>query len=124
MTAYRDAIAGALAAIRQGTGNPVKLIRDGMQTPNVPARAGRGAQRTDVGDELVAKWNERDFLIGVADYAFDGTPSEPQEGDEIEETINGTLTRWRVHRRNGVDCWKHSDEGQTQYRVLTIRAAT
>lgn len=64
-------------------------------------------------------WGDRDYKITVAVLAALG---EPQEGDCITETINGTTVTFRVQQPdNGEPCFRYADPGRTVYRIHVKR---
>jgi hypothetical protein len=65
------------------------------------------------------EWTDRDYLITVAALAGLG---EPQEGDLIQETINGVAAKFKLMRSDaGEPAWRFSDTEETCYRVHTKR---
>lgn len=65
------------------------------------------------------EWFDRDYLIRVAALSELG---EPQEGDLIAETINGTERLYKIMRpQTGERAWKYSDTEDHCYRVHTKR---
>lgn len=68
---------------------------------------------SDVGAAAVV-FGDRDYLIPAADLGF-----EPERGDRITETINGTPTVYEIVAPLDEPDWRWSDSGETRYRVHT-----
>lgn len=102
----------------QRKSSPVEIVyRRGALYRPITASIGKGAFEQDDGDGgIVSAFTSRDYFIAVADFApFD----EPQEGDEIDETINGKRCTFQVVSPGGEQVSRFSDPGRTQYRVHT-----
>ena len=120
MSLLNQAIAGGLGTIRKIAGVTVTVTR-GAQSSN-PLNAGIGSTtyELDDGESIVETWTARDYLIAVADYQIPfGTPTLPQQGDVIAETVNGVAKTFAVLVPEGKQAFEFSDVGQTQLRVHT-----
>ncbi len=112
MSGFRDAIAGALATVRQVAGADVVYQRG---AESVELRAGVGQtqlkQTTAQGLELQKTW--RDYLIAVADLVLAGDLAKPARGDLI---VDGPQT-WQVVTIPGAaDCYEVEPRG-VGYRI-------
>lgn len=117
---FQDAIAGGLAAIRQAAGVPI-TIRSGGAEQSCTA-AIRETEFTTTGqDGLTVLMRVRTYLIGVADYAFDGIATEPQTGHRIIQSIQGEEREFEVVGPNGQAPFGYTDNDQSQYEVYTVQ---
>ena len=68
------------------------------------------------------EWGDRDYFFAVADLSTFG---EPQEGDRVTETLNGTATVFEVilPAGGGEQAWRYSDQNRTVYRLHTKKVA-
>jgi hypothetical protein len=116
VSGFRIAIAGALAALRQGTGVDIVYHRNGREFP-ARAGVGRGTFAQDDGDGgVVSQFVTRDYFVAVSDLAEIG---EPAEQDVIEEEIDGRLCRFEVVSPGDEPAFRYSDAGRTQFRIHT-----
>ncbi len=58
----------------------------------------------------------RDFLIAVSDLA---ALTEPERGDQIEETQDGVVYTYEVLAPNSEPCWRYSGPFRKIYRIHT-----
>jgi hypothetical protein len=85
----------------------------------IPGKEGGGA--SSPGAATIARYEhtERDWLIAVAELAFEGVPTEPVRGDRIIE-IDGPKSSWEVLPRDAEKDWRFTDETGQIYRVHCV----
>lgn len=69
------------------------------------------------------EWQERDYLIPVADLKIDGVLIKPQLGDWIEQIIPAVANpnTYKVSAPQGEQIWRYSDPQETVFRIHTKR---
>jgi hypothetical protein len=90
----------------------------GTQQAAVQATVGRTLLKLDDGYGGVRmEWTDRDFLIHAADLVLGGSPTLPERGDVIRETVGTTTFVYEVMAPGKEPAWRWSDEF---YKVLRI----
>src|SRR5947209_8388283 len=114
MSAHTQALAGALATMRQVAGDK-KIYKRGEQTVLVTMVVGRTVSEDTDEYGTTIRVDQRDYLIAVADLVLGGQPATPQSGDTI---VDGPRT-YEVMLLAGKECFNFSDPDQTTFRVHT-----
>ena len=80
----------------------------------------------DVQGVVLEKHVHRDYLFAVEDLVLNCERVEPEEGDTIEEVVDGKRLTFRVVYPEGVtdQPFSYSDTTRTQLRVHTTRIAS
>lgn len=77
-----------------------------------------GELQTEHGMTLAADIS--DWIIPVNDLVLNGQKIEPEEGDQIVETLNGTEVVWEVASPGEPEpAWKYEDQYRQAYRIHT-----
>lgn len=118
MGVFQEMIAGGLGALRQAAGVSIVIRRGGAESATIVAAVRQTDFVENASEGVAAASRFRTYLIGIADYAFEGTPDEPRSGDRIVQTINGSEQEYEVTDDPG---WEFSDNGQSQYAVATTQ---
>jgi hypothetical protein len=122
MSTVQKAIAAAQRAAVKAARVWVRYQRDGVEVDAGPiaAVAGRSSYDQADGNGLTTQLQVRDYLILAVDVAFDGTVSEPREGDLILEQLGDQLMTWEVlSPGGGAAAWSYRDGAQSQLRLHT-----
>ncbi len=95
--------------------------RRGALSVQLQATAGRTEfeQATDYGIALQSE--ARDFVVHAADLVLGGARIEPEVGDRIEETIDGTTHQYEVMAIGGQQCFRYVDADYYAMRIHTKR---
>lgn len=82
---------------------------------------GDSTYESDEAGPVQREWRSNDFMIN-ADRLTLGGRFEPEEGDSIEVTINGTVRTYEVMRPISTEpCFRYSNAGETRVRIHTKR---
>lgn len=117
------------AGVQQPSGNPGALVYNQLSTGNqidltglawvgrtVFASQMEGAASIEIGD--------RDYLIPAEDLQVGGVQFEPNRGDQLAETLEGTTEVYEIVSPNtGEPAWRWSDPQHTIFRVHTKQVA-
>lgn len=120
MTSWFDTeFAEADDLIAQVLGTSVRIRRGAWTSELVTAEA--HVTNHEVLDDETGRTivQSRDFLIATTDYTVAGTVVAPQEGDVIEETINGTACQFHVLPIAGRDAFEPVEPARRQWLVRT-----
>ena len=90
----------------------------GLIAAVVKATVGRTEYETDDGQVVRTEYTDRDFLISVADLVLGGSPSLPDEGDQIRETQGTSVLIFEVMG------WRYSDPYRRTFRIETKHVGT
>jgi hypothetical protein len=90
----------------------------GLITAVVKATVGRTEYETDDGQVVRTEYTDRDFLISVADLVLGGSPTLPDEGDQIRETQGTSVLIFEVMG------WRYSDPYRRTFRIETKHVGT
>ena len=121
MGMFQNMIAGGLSAIRQAAGVPI-TIRAGGAEQSCTAAIRQTEFTTEGQDGMAVLTRIRTYLIGVADYAFDGIATEPQTGHRIVQSIQGEDREFEVVSPDGRGApFGFTDNDQSQYEVYTVQ---
>jgi hypothetical protein len=97
----------------------VQIERDGQKSDLVRVTVGY-SKSFEEGDAGFFSYRTRAFLINVSDYTTDGsTLLEPQVGDIIHETINGTAKKFEVDHDSAEPEHIFPDAERRVYRINT-----
>lgn len=95
----------------------VIYARGASTVSDVSATVGQTIFRLEDGAGPVEYWESRDYLIDAADLTSLG---EPEAGDRITQTLNGTDEIFEVMAPADEAPWRWSDaHGRTVYRIHT-----
>jgi hypothetical protein len=121
---FDNAIAGALATIRQVTQRSI-VYSDGSHGPiTIPvAGVAETTYEIDDGNGVIETWTGRDYLVAVADLVINGVPALPASGHTITEMINGISKVFTVQSPAGKQVFEYSDRGQTALCIHTQQTA-
>src|SRR6185295_7740130 len=124
MSVFENAIAGALASIRQVAGTTVQYS-DGVHPPItlVDVGVGETVYELDDGNSVVETWTSRDYLVNAADLALADVPFLPATGHTITEVINGISKTFTLLAPPGKQVFEYSNRSQTAYRIHTQQTA-
>lgn len=122
-TSFDSAVAGMAKAVRRSRGVPITYCRggDALALTAVPAE---DRYLADDGHGLLQQQFVRDYLVLAADLDFGGGPTEPRQGDQIKETIDGQVKVYEVVALGGEPHWRYSDSGHTVVRIHTKLVGT
>ncbi len=101
-----------LQRLQQSSGRTATYIRGGKR---IAITAVRVAQ-----DESVLDANGIPIRVVDHELTVDAAalPWEPQAGDIITETVNGSTVRWEVVPRGDSGAWEWWDDARQAYRVF------
>ncbi len=119
-----DVISSALNTARQAFASSI-VYRRGANSVAITS-AGIGSTRTFIETAEAGRLEvrSRDYLIAPADLDFGDGPTEPRDGDRIEETRDGKTYTYQVVTIQGETPWRWSDPYRKQFRVHTQHVAT
>lgn len=104
-------------------GVTIRIRRNGVSNPPITAivdEVEEKSQESIPNTTIVA--GNRTYDIAVADYKIQGQVSDPKQGDELLETINGRECRHAVMRQsNDVPAFEKSDSDGERWIVRTKR---
>lgn len=118
--------ASGMPWLRNATGGNASVdvtLRRGGASTETTAVPGATEFIEEQGEQVIGRTRSRDYLIDIANYAFEDQPTKPEAGDRIIETINGRECEFEVCGRGGEPPFIYSDRGRTQYRVHTVQVA-
>jgi hypothetical protein len=96
----------------------VRYVR-GVQSVELPATIGKTTFEVDDGYGVLVRHESRDFLVLVVDLMLGDGLTEPQRGDRVHETQNGTVYVYEVMAPGKEPCWRHSDTYRKTFRIHT-----
>jgi hypothetical protein len=70
------------------------------------------------------EWANRDFLVAAADLVLGGNEIEPQAGDKIRETVDGTTYVYEVMAPKGEPVWRWADGCRVLRRIHSKQVGT
>jgi hypothetical protein len=115
MSAFESALQAGMGAVRSVCGVEVTYAR-GATTLTLNAVQTSTQFETLDGSGLAAVVEAVEWLIAADDL----TTGDPQIGDTITRTIDGTSYTYTVeHPGQGVSLFEFSDTSRTQYRIRT-----
>jgi hypothetical protein len=91
----------------------------GSRSAEVSATIGKTTFEVDDGYGVLVRHESRDFLVLVTDLLLGGGLTEPQRGDRVHETQNGTVYIYEVAAPGKEPCWRYSDAYRKTFRVHT-----
>lgn len=100
------------------------IYRRGSETVEIPVVFGQHRGSAEVSPGAVIDAERIDFIIRAANLMLGGERVLPQDGDEIDVTIGGTLVRYSVAPSEGDPCFRACDPLGTALRVKAQRQAT
>ena len=118
---FKQAIVGAFASIRRTTGVTVQYKR-GNYSVELEVIPGSTEYLSEYRTGLTAsQYIVRDYLFPADELILNHERVLPQEGDEIEEVVDGQTLTYRVVFPDGQDeqPYTFSDPYRTQLRVHT-----
>jgi hypothetical protein len=103
-------------------GTTVTLRRGSFTTTLVPTVLGNQLLKI-TGDDGASQTvrTDKDFLIRSTEYLIDAEAVEPERGDRIEETIDGTTAVYEVLPYGDEKEFRWADEWRKVYRIHTKR---
>lgn len=99
--------------MKSRVGVSITVTRGGTTSAPLTAWVDRTVFVSNQQNQARVEFGERDYLIMVADYPH----AEPDEGDRINETIEGLPLSFRLMAPNNEPPWRYSDAQRTTYRV-------
>ena len=96
----------------------------GAQTKEIPALVGKTVFKVDKGYGLFERVEARDYLIEVADLVPLLGGSEPERGDRIKDTLNGSVELFEVMAPGGEGHFRYSDPYRKVFRIHTKHIGT
>lgn len=100
-------------------------IRRGTDKAYLSASFGRTEWEVFDAENILVRTESRDFGILARDYAFNGTRTEPQRGDEIRWFYNGTTYVYRVVPFGTEEmCFRYVDRYRRKIRVYAKEVST
>lgn len=103
--------------------SPVVYSR-GAASVTISATVGRTAFEAEDDAGFVQRVVARDYIFDAADLVLEGSPVEPQAGDEIRETAGSTVFVHELMPVPGEGAWRWSDPHRVAYRVHTKQTGT
>ena len=101
----------------------VEYVR-GSRSAEIPASIGKTTFEVDDGYGVLVRHESRDFLVLVADLLLGDGLTEPQRGDRVQETQNGTVYIYEVTAPGKEPCWRYSDAYRKTFRIHTKQIGT
>ena len=96
----------------------------GLASVDVAASIGRTEFEVDDGFGVLTKVESRDFLILAADLVLGLSPTLPERGDRIEETVGTTTFVYEVMAPGKEPHFRYSDPYRKTLRVHTKQVET
>lgn len=122
--AFDNAIAHAQTAIAGVAGRSVVYRRDDVAQTIDDVVVGQSRFEVTEASGFQTQVVVRDYLLPVAAMA-DFTPSEPEDGDRIEETADGKVHVYEVLRPSSSEpAWRYRDPARSQLRIHTKHVET
>lgn len=90
-----------------------------VESSSITATIGETSREEFTENNIQIVIRYRDYLIDVADYDFGAGPVEPEQGDYVKETIDGTLCYFEVTSKPGQSTARYHDRDRTVWRVHT-----
>lgn len=112
----RDGAAHLADTLKLVASQSVTITR-GEQTATVSATVGRSVFESQDTSGIVETWESRDFILITGDLPF----GEPQRGDTVVETIDGTACTYEVTAPRGTPLFHYADAFQQSVRIHTKR---
>ena len=112
----------ALAQVQSEMGVDVTYHTKGGATIDLTAVVGQTDDDDEGGDSFRGEGRFRDYIMMVEDLAIAGVPHEPGAGDHITEDGSAGV-EFRVSKRPGEGCWRHTTPRRSELRVHTIEKA-
>lgn len=108
-----------LSEMKEHASKEIHILR-GAKATCVKAVFGRTLLRVsdDFGGTRM-EWTDRDFLIDVEDYRFDGRKTAPERGDLFRVKICNRIDTYEVMAPIGEPPWRYSDEHKKTFRIHT-----
>lgn len=98
----------------------VTYVRGG-ESVSLSATVGRTVMRVDTGYGVYQRHEVRDYICDVSDL---GDLAPPQAGDQVKDTISGTVNLFEVMAPGNEPEWKYSDPYHNTVRVHTKLTGT
>lgn len=74
-------------------------------------------------DKARVEWADRDYLIEAALLILNGARVEPEKGDRVTETIDGTVCVYELSTPTNEPVWRWADTEHVTLRVHCKRVA-
>jgi hypothetical protein len=117
MTGLRSGGAAFLSRARMADGQSVYVYRDAERLA-ISARGVPITYETQRGD-VVLQAQRVDWLFRAVDYAFGGTPCDPEEGDLVVRTSGNRTETYEVQAMDTEGCFRRLDAEMVNLRVFT-----
>lgn len=91
--------------------------RRGGSHVNLECTVGRTIMDYESEHGVRIKAETRDYLIAPKDLVLDDAQVEPEEGDEIIDTNEGTTQTYQVMETEFGIAWRYTDRYHTMFRV-------
>lgn len=113
----RQGCAWLATMFKSHAAHTVTYVR-GEQTVDVLATV--GSTTFDVEKSFgVQSFEARDYLVTPADLVLGGVTITPAKGDQVKETIGGTIVVYEVMAPGTEAVWGYCDAGRAMLRVHT-----
>lgn len=89
------------------------------QSAEVVATIGKTVFRVDDQYGAQIRSESRDYLILTADLVLDASPTLPQRGDQVRETVGDTVFVYEVLAPGDEPCFRFSDPYRKTLRIHT-----
>ena len=100
------------------------VYRRGNETVSLVAVIGRTLFEVDDGFGILTNVESRDFLVRAADLVLDLSPTLPERGDRIEETVGTTTFVYEVMAPGKEPHVRYSDPYRKTLRIHTKQVET
>jgi hypothetical protein len=93
------------------------VYRRGSESLALSATIGQTTFELEDGVGGIEKFVSRDFLVPTAALVLGGSPTDPQAGDQIEETQGIVTFVHEVMAPGQKPCWRYSDPYRNTLRI-------
>ena len=119
MGMFDDDFSACDAMFAEVFGGEVAIYRGVASTTGVTAESVAMSYEVTDSDGFITTLQSRDFVIDVAEYTFNSSPTQPRAGDRIKETIAGTIHVFEVVPVGNRPCAEWSATNKPQWIIHT-----
>lgn len=117
----RSAVGAMFAALRTVAGETITVRRPGKDAITIAAVLGSTPIETIGDDGNNVTTQAADWIASAAAYAFEGSPTLPKRGDEIDWIDQlGAKRTFHVLPRGEDRCYRYTDQTRIQLRIHVI----